>query len=90
MAQPFPSRAIRIFTTEAGGASDLPARSPAPIIDTLSREAVRVLRLPASRERLLAAGTEVVANTPGEAAAIIKSEVGRIRKLVNDAGLREQ
>lgn len=60
----FPSRAIRIFTTEAGGASDLPAR-------------------------LLFAGSAVVASTPGEAVAIIKSETGRIRKLINAAGLKE-
>jgi tripartite-type tricarboxylate transporter receptor subunit TctC len=42
------------------------------------------------KERLLAAGSEVVAGTPAEAAAVIKAETARIRKLINDAGLREQ
>ena len=67
-----------------------PARTPAPIIATLSQETMRTLRLPANKERLLLAGTEVVASTPAEAAATIKSEIERVRKLVQDAGLKEQ
>ena len=39
---------------------------------------------------LVSLGTEVVGNTPAEAEAIIKAEIDRIRKLINDAGLKEQ
>jgi tripartite-type tricarboxylate transporter receptor subunit TctC len=66
-----------------------PARTPAPIVNRLSHEVAQGLRVPAVKERLFNVGSEVVASSPSEAAATIKSEIERIRKLINDAGLRE-
>ena len=67
-----------------------PAKTPSPIINLLSQEIVRALRTPALKDRLFKSGSEVVASTSAEAAATIKSEIDRVRKLINDAGLREQ
>ena len=50
----------------------------------------RALHVPAVKERLFSVGSEVVASSPAQAAAAIRSETARIRKLIQDAGLREQ
>jgi len=66
-----------------------PAKTPAPISTRLSQEVAQSLRVPAIKERLFSVGSEIVASTPGEAAAVVKSETERIKKLISDAGLRE-
>ena len=66
-----------------------PARTPAPLVSRLSQEVAQGLHAPAVKERLFNVGSEVVGSSPAEAAATIKSEVQRIRKLIVDAGLRE-
>ncbi len=65
-----------------------PAKTPAPIIKRLHAEAVQALRSPTATERLFNAGLEVVAGSPGELAAAMKSEMTRMGKLIKDAGLR--
>ena len=67
-----------------------PARTPPAIVTRLSQEVGQALRTPAIKEKLFSVGSEVVASTPAEAVAVIKSETERIRKLIADAGLREQ
>ena len=66
-----------------------PARTPAPLVTRLNQEVTQGLRVPAVKERLFNSGSEVVASSPSEAVATIKAETDRIRKLVSDAGLRE-
>jgi len=67
-----------------------PAKTPPAIVNRLNQEAVQALNAPAVKERLFATGVQVVANSPREAGATIRSETERIRKLIGDAGLREQ
>jgi tripartite-type tricarboxylate transporter receptor subunit TctC len=67
-----------------------PAKTPAPLVERLSQETARALNVPEVKERLFSVGSEVVASSPAQAAALIKAETERIRKLINDAGLREQ
>jgi tripartite-type tricarboxylate transporter receptor subunit TctC len=67
-----------------------PAKTPSPVINRLSQVVAQGLRTPAVKEMLFSVGSEVVASTPDEAVATIKSETDRIRKLINDAGLHEQ
>ena len=67
-----------------------PAKTPPAIVNRLSQEVGQALRTPAVKDRLFSVGSEVVASTPAEAVALIKSETERIRKLIADAGLREQ
>jgi tripartite-type tricarboxylate transporter receptor subunit TctC len=59
-------------------------------LSRLHQETTHSLRALGVKEKRFSVGTEVVASTPVEAAATIKSETDRIRKLINDAGLREQ
>jgi tripartite-type tricarboxylate transporter receptor subunit TctC len=65
-----------------------PAGTPQPIIDKLHQETVRALTANDVRKRLGDAGMEVVANTPAEFAAVIKSELPRWAKLIKDAGIK--
>ena len=51
-----------------------PAATPAETIARLHKEAVAALRAPGVRERLAGDGTEVIASSPAEFAAFIKSE----------------
>jgi tripartite-type tricarboxylate transporter receptor subunit TctC len=67
-----------------------PAKTPSPVVNRLSQVVAQGLRTPAVKEMLFSVGSEVVASTPDEAVATIKSETDRIRKLINDAGLHEQ
>jgi tripartite-type tricarboxylate transporter receptor subunit TctC len=64
-----------------------PAGTPPTIVDKLYREAARVLALADVRKRLDDLGMEVVANTPAEFAAVIRSEIPQWAKLIKDAGI---
>ncbi|HTS40082.1 MAG TPA: tripartite tricarboxylate transporter substrate binding protein [Xanthobacteraceae bacterium] len=65
-----------------------PAGTPQPIIDRLHRETVRVLAAPDVRQRYGALGLEVAANTPAEFSAVIKSEIPRWAKLIDEARIK--
>ena len=66
-----------------------PAKTPPAVIARIHAEVTRALNQNEVKERLFAAGVEVVASTPQEAVAVIKSEMARMGKLIDDAGLRE-
>ena len=65
-----------------------PAKTPRPIINRLNQEIVQALRRPDIREKLFAAGTEAVGSTPEEHAALSRSEVARVGKVLKAAGVR--
>lgn len=67
-----------------------PAGTPAPLIERIHREMVAALRRADVTERLFGVGVEVVASTPAELAATIKSEMAKWGKLIRDAGIREE
>ena len=77
---------------EAGGGTAMliPAGVPAPIVKRLSQEVMRAFQQPQLREKISNLGVETVGSDPQRLAAKIKSEVARIGKLVETAGLREQ
>jgi tripartite-type tricarboxylate transporter receptor subunit TctC len=64
-----------------------PAGTPQPIIDKLYSETSRVLAQNDVRKHLQDLGMEIVANTPLEFAAMIKSEIPQWVKLIKDAGI---
>jgi tripartite-type tricarboxylate transporter receptor subunit TctC len=66
-----------------------PAKTSGATVTRLNQEVIQALRVPAIRERLFSAGSEVVASSPSEAAETIRTETERTRKLIADAGLRE-
>jgi tripartite-type tricarboxylate transporter receptor subunit TctC len=65
-----------------------PARTPEAIIEKINEETVHVLKQPDVRERYLAAGVEAVGSTPNELAATMRNEIVRLRKVIKDAGIR--
>jgi len=66
-----------------------PARTPKVIITRLNEEIARVLNMPEVKERFLKAGSEIVAGTPEQFAATIKSDMATTGKVIRNAGIRE-
>jgi len=64
-----------------------PRGTPKAIVDTLSAETARILRLPDVNERLSGLGAQPVGGTPEEFAAFIQSETVKWRKVIQDAGV---
>ena len=65
-----------------------PAGTDGQIVTLLNREIVKILNLPAMKERLVALGYEPVGNTPEEYAAQIRSEIARWAKVIRSAGIK--
>ena len=86
----FPTVAASLPGYEAISASALfaPAKTPAAIINRLNGEVVRILNRPEIKQQFLDAGLEVVASSPEQTAAAIKSEMARMSKVIKDAGIR--
>lgn len=64
-----------------------PGKTPAAIVNRLNREAVRALNTPEVRDKLFSSGSEVVANTPQQFAAFIRSDMIKMGKVIKDAGI---
>lgn len=65
-----------------------PARTPRAAVDTLSREINRILGLPDIRERLLSQGLDPAANTPEQFGAMVKTEVAKWAKVIQESGIK--
>ena len=65
-----------------------PVKTPPAVIARINSEVVRALTQPETRERLFNVSLEVIASTPQEAVAMIRSETVRMTKVIEDAGLR--
>ena len=65
-----------------------PVKTPPAVIARINSEVVRALTQPETRERLFNVSLEVIASTPQEAVAMIRSETVRMIKVIEDAGLR--
>ena len=64
----------------------VPAGTPAPIVEKLSAEFVRIVNLPEIRERLLAQGLEPAGTTSAEFAEYLKSEMEMAATVVKASG----
>jgi len=67
-----------------------PAATPRDIIMKLNAESVNALNVPEVKERMAGQGLFVVANTPEQFAAFLKTEIPRWAKVVKDAGIKPQ
>ena len=65
-----------------------PAKTPASLINYLNREIVSFLTKHEVRENFLSIGVETVGSSPDELSAKMKSEIARVGKLINDAGIK--
>jgi tripartite-type tricarboxylate transporter receptor subunit TctC len=66
------------------------ASTPRPIVAKLSKELIRIIKLPEVQERLNSQGLDAVGSTPEELAALIKMELVMYGKLVKQVGLKPQ
>jgi len=66
----------------------VPAKTPKPIIDKLSEEIARILRMPQVSDTLLNMGADPFVSTPAEFAQLIKVDLVRYAKLIKQANIR--
>jgi tripartite-type tricarboxylate transporter receptor subunit TctC len=64
-----------------------PRGAPEKVIRAVNREAVRALNAADVKERFATLGFVVIANTPQEFAAVVKSEVEKFRKVIKESGI---
>lgn len=62
----------------------VPAKTPDPIREKLSREFARIINLPDVQASLLAVGAEPVTSTPAEFDAMLKAYIAKTRKLADE------
>lgn len=67
-----------------------PASLPRDIVERLNAEAVRIMNLPDTRERMASQGLEIFPSNPQTLAALMKSEYARFGKIVRDAGIQPE
>lgn len=65
-----------------------PAGTPSAIIDRLHREVMRTVKTPETRERLIAAGLELVETTSAEFAAYRRRDLAMWAKMIKETGIR--
>jgi tripartite-type tricarboxylate transporter receptor subunit TctC len=67
-----------------------PAGTPAAVIQQIQAETARISKLPDVRERLTAAGFEVVGGSSAAFAELIRSSNARLGKVIRDAGIKAE
>ena len=65
-----------------------PGKTPPPIVMRLNQEIVRALQKPEIKARLFALGIDTIGNSPQELAAVMKSNMAQMGKVIMDAGIR--
>lgn len=63
-----------------------PAGTPAPIIARLHHEIVRIVESAEMKSRFISQGVDLITSSPGDFAALIRSEIPKWRKIVKDTG----
>lgn len=66
----------------------VPARTPAAIVKKLNAEVVRIMARPDIRQRIAELGADVVANSPQEFSAYIRSEIEKWGKVIRAAKIQ--
>jgi len=67
-----------------------PAGTPRGIVDRLSAETTRILKLPDVQERMRAQGAEPIGSTPDGFATLIRNEVTKWAEVAKQAGMRAE
>lgn len=67
-----------------------PAGTPGAIVDKLSDETARILKLPDVSKRISELGAEPVGSTPAQFTALIKEEIAKWAKVIKDANVELQ
>ena len=73
---------------KAGTQVIVPDIEPQPVVATLNREVVSILRTPETRETFLKQGVEAAPSTPEELGDWVKSELVRWTPIIQNAGIK--
>jgi tripartite-type tricarboxylate transporter receptor subunit TctC len=65
-----------------------PAKTPPDIVRRLQSESARILQIPEVKERLAVAGNEPVGSTPEAFAAVVRAEIAKWTKVVEETGMK--
>jgi tripartite-type tricarboxylate transporter receptor subunit TctC len=68
----------------------MPGGTPAPIVERIRAEVVKMLALPDMQQRIKAMGNEVIGSTPAEFGAYYKSEIVTYTRVIEDAKIPKQ
>jgi len=78
------------YRAEAFQGMVVPAGVPQAIVNKLSAEVARIVRLPDVAQRFQLDGAEPVGSTPKEFAAFLKAEMQKWSKVIKDAGVKPE
>ena len=78
------------YQAEAFQGMVVPAGTPRSVVDKLSAEVARIVRLPDMTQRFQLDGAEPVGSTPAEFAAFLKAEMQKWSKVIRDAGIKPE
>ena len=67
-----------------------PAGTPRPIIDRLHQDSVKALRSPEVIKQLSGEGAQIIASSPEEFNAYIRSETEKWARVIKAAGIKSQ
>lgn len=81
---------LRNYTANSWFGLYAPAGTPHAIVAKLNSESASALNVPDVKDRLAAQGMFVVADTPEQFAAFLKTEIPRWTKVVKDSGVKPQ
>lgn len=77
-----------IAITQTSAQSMLVVLHPSVPINTIHAEVVKILNTPDVRDKLIAAGSEPVGNTPEAFSAYVKSELARWGRIIRENNIR--
>jgi tripartite-type tricarboxylate transporter receptor subunit TctC len=78
------------YRAEAFQGMVAPAGVPQVIVNKISAEVGRIVRLPEVAQRFQLDGAEAVGSTPKEFAAFLKAEMQKWSKVIRDAGIKPE
>ena len=67
-----------------------PAGTPKDIVNKVSAESVRILKLSDVKERLLAQGAEPIGSTPEQLAATLAADIAKYAKVIRESGYKPE